>query len=162
MVVVGLTVAQSFAFRLLPTPGMVIELAPVTCQHSLVLVPGEMNGGLATKVTTCGIPIPATVTVTGAVTDLPSALLAVRVYVVVADGDTVVLPFKVTGPTPLMLTVVAPLVVQLKVDWPPCAMVSGLASNLRICGVPVTTGTAVTVTVTFCVTVPFGPVAVSV
>ena len=161
MVVVGLTVAQSFAFRLLPTPGMVIELA----RHlpaQLGAVPGEMNGGLATKVTTCGIPIPATVTVTGAVTDLPSALLAVRVYVVVADGDTVVLPFKVTGPTPLMLTVVAPLVVQLKVDWPPCAMVSGLASNLRICGVPVTTGTAVTVTVTFCVTVPFGPVAVRV
>ena len=37
MVAVGLTVAQSFAFRLVPTPG-VMEMfdAFVTCQHSLV------------------------------------------------------------------------------------------------------------------------------
>jgi len=36
--------------------------------------------------------------------------------VVVCAGDTVVLPLRVTAPTPLMETVLAPEVVQLRVD----------------------------------------------
>ena len=35
---------------------------------------------------------------------------------VVCAGDTVVLPFRVTEPTPLIETCVAPVVVQLSVD----------------------------------------------
>jgi hypothetical protein len=61
VVVLGVTVAQSFAFRLVPTPGvMLIDEALVTCQQSFVEVPGLMFGGLATKLTTCGIALPLT------------------------------------------------------------------------------------------------------
>ncbi len=120
MVAVGLTVAQSFAFRLLPTPGWIEMLvAPVTCQHSLVELPASMFCGVATNTTTCGIAPLATVIVIGAVTVLPSEPVADSVYVVVCVGDTVVLPFGVTAPTPLIETWVAPVVVQLSVDcWP--------------------------------------------
>ena len=54
-------------------------------------------------------------------------------------------------------TVVAPVVVQLKVDWPPGWMVSGLASKRTICGLPA--GAAPTVTVTEAVVLPPAPVA---
>src|SRR5690242_12371344 len=59
-----------------------------------------------------------------------------------------------------MLTVVAPVVVQLKVEEPPGAMVSGLASKRMICGLPACA--APTVTVAVAVTLPVGPVAVRV
>src|SRR5690242_5924377 len=59
-----------------------------------------------------------------------------------------------------MLTVVAPVVVQLKVEEPPGAMVSGLASKRMICGLPAAAGPTVTVAVA--VTLPVGPVAVKV
>ena len=65
----------------------------------------------------------------------------------VAVGDTVVLPLSATLPTPLMVTVEAPLVVQLKVDCCPGWMVSGLAVNIRICGLPVGAGPTVTTAV---------------
>jgi len=54
-------------------------VALVTCQHSLLDWPVLMFCGLATKVTTCGIPPVLTVTVTGAVTVVPLAAVAVRV-----------------------------------------------------------------------------------
>ena len=55
VVCVGLTVAQSFALRLLPTPGVIeMFVAFVTCQHSFVEAPASIVAGLATKVTTCG------------------------------------------------------------------------------------------------------------
>ena len=57
-----------------------------------------------------------------------------------------------------MLTVVAPLVVQLKVLEPPGAMFSGLASKRTICGLPVPP----TLTVTVAFTEPPAPVAVRV
>src|SRR5450432_4021408 len=80
VVAVGLTVAQSLALRLLPTPGVIeIDVAPVTCQHSLVELPGSIFCGVATKTTICGTVPVETVTVTGAVTDLPSELDAVKV-----------------------------------------------------------------------------------
>ena len=65
---------------------------------------------------------------------------------VVTVGDTVVLPLADTLPRLLMVTVEAPVVVQLKVDCCPGWMVSGLASNRTICGV--VAGNAVTVTTT--------------
>ena len=75
----GVTVAQSLAFRLVPTPGLMeIDVALVTCQQSFVELPGLMSGGFATKVTTVGIALPDTVTVTGAVTE-PTELVAVKV-----------------------------------------------------------------------------------
>ena len=56
---------------------------------------------------------------------------------VVCAGDTVVLPFSshradAADATPC----VAPVVVQLKVDCWPGAMLSGLASKRMICGLP--------------------------
>ena len=80
VVCVGLTVAQSFAFRLLPTPGEMEMLVPLfTCQQSLVDPPASMVVGLATNVTTCGTCAVPTTICTGAVTLLPSELVAVRV-----------------------------------------------------------------------------------
>ena len=77
VVAVGLTVAQSFAFRLVPTPGVIeMAVAPVTCQHSLVELPASMVVGVATKTTTWGTEPVATVMVMGAVTVLPSADVA--------------------------------------------------------------------------------------
>jgi len=158
----GVTVAQSFGFRLLPTPGVIVMFVEfVICQHSLVDCPASIVGGFATNVTTCGTVAPATMTVTGAVTLLPSALVAVRVYVVVVVGDTVVLPLTGTVPTPLMLAVVAPFVAQLNVDCWPDEMVTGFASNRRICGLPAV-AVVVTAIETVAVVVPFGPVAVRV
>ena len=78
----------------------------------------------------------------------------------VCVGDTVVLPLTGTVPTPLMDTVLAPVVVQLRVDEPPGAMLSGLVSKRMICGLPA--GAAPTVTVAEAVTLPVGPVAVRV
>ena len=76
----GLTAMQALAFRLLPTPGaMVIEVAPLICQHNWLEPPGLMIAGLATNCRTCGTVPAVTVTVTGAVTLLPSALVAVKV-----------------------------------------------------------------------------------
>ena len=54
-------------------------VAPVTCQQILVEVPASMVGGVATNVTICGTLRGATVMVMGAVTLLPSELVAVRV-----------------------------------------------------------------------------------
>src|SRR5947209_7852563 len=86
----------------------------------------------------------------------PLALVAVRVYVVVVVGDTVVLPLAATWPTPLMLTVEAPVVVQLRVACWPGLMLTGLASKRMICGLPAAAGPTWTATVA--VVVPFGPV----
>ena len=73
----GLTVAQSLALRLLPTPGWIPMLvAPVTCQHSLAELPGSMVDGVTTNTTICGTVPVDTVMVTGAVTVLPSLEVA--------------------------------------------------------------------------------------
>ena len=75
-------------------------------------------------------------------------------------GATVVLPFCATLPSPLMVTVEAPLVVQLKVVCCAGWMLVRLAVHSRICGLP--EGAAPTVTTAVWVTVPLGPTAVSV
>jgi hypothetical protein len=83
--------------------------------------------------------------------------VALIVSLVVAVGETVVLPFALTVPTVgEMLTVLAPVVLQLNVACPPAAMVLGLAAKRTICAVV----GALTVTVTTEVTVlPSPPVA---
>src|SRR5262245_22081810 len=55
VVLVGLTVTQSFACRPLPTPGSILMLvAPFTCQHSLVEPVVSRLEGVAVNTTTCG------------------------------------------------------------------------------------------------------------
>ena len=64
----------------------------------------------------------------------------------VVVGDTTVLPLSATLPMPLMETVEAPAVVQLKVDCCPTWMLGRLAAHNRICGLPAgVTGTGTTV-----------------
>ena len=117
----------------LPMPGeMETVLAPEVLQLKVDCPPAAMLFGLATKRTICAV-VASTVTVTGAVTVLPSAPVALIVYVVVVAGETVALPLAATLPMPgKMDTVVAPEVVQLKVDCPPAAMVLGLATKRTI------------------------------
>jgi len=74
----------------------------------------------------------------------------------VADGDTLT-EVPVTVPTPWSMDrLVAAVVLHLRVDLPPEAMVAGLAVKLLIVGDPLT------VTVTVAVTDPTELVAVSV
>jgi hypothetical protein len=76
-----------------------------------------------------------TVTVTDLVAE-PAVLVAVRVYVVVAAGDTEV-EVPVTAPTPLLIDSVGagvPVTVHAKVDDCPCAMVAGEAVNAVMAG----------------------------
>jgi len=118
-----------------------------------------MTVGVAVKLSILGAPT-FTVTVTAAVTEVtPSAPVAVRVYVVVVDGETLTLPFRETEPTPLLIvTVVAPVVVQDSSEDPPLLMLVGEAANRMIAGLD-----GPTVTVTLAVTVwPPWPVAVKV
>jgi hypothetical protein len=83
------------------------------------------------------------VTVTVAVTAVPAALTAVKVYVVVLEGVSVTL-VPVTAPTPLsMVTVAAPVTVQDRVTDPPTVMVDAEAVKLG------TNGIGATVTVTW-------------
>src|ERR1039458_1810463 len=92
-----------------------------------------MLRGLASKRMICGLPAEVTagltVTVAVAVT-LPAGATAVRVYVVVVAGVTVVEPVAATLPTPLsMETLVAPCTNQVNVELWPAEMVLGLASK---------------------------------
>ena len=88
---------------------------------------------------------------------VPPALLAVIVYVAVTEGETVVELEAATAPIPLSIeTLVAPVVVQDRVeDWP-TRIVVGLAVKLTV------GGRGVTVSVAVLVIVPPGPIAVSV
>src|ERR1022692_3633017 len=117
-----------------------------------------MTVGEAVKLRMPGTAPPPTVTVTAAVTEVtPSAPVAVRGYVVVVDGETLLLPFTGTVPTPLlMVTVLAPVVVQDRSeDWPWLILVGADAKRM-IAGLD-----APTVTVTLAVIDwPPAPVAV--
>jgi hypothetical protein len=62
-----------------------------------------------------------------AVTLKPAVLKAVKVYTLVAPGITTLVPVKATLPIPWsILTVVAPVTFQLRVEDSPGAMVAGL------------------------------------
>src|SRR5664280_2131039 len=84
----------------------------------------------------CGVPATTTAgfTVTVAVAViLPAGATAVRVYVVVVAGVTVVEPVAATLPTPLsMETLVAPCTNQVNVELWPALIVLGLASKRTI------------------------------
>ena len=88
-----------------------------------------------------------TVTITAALTDLPSLEVAVRVYVVVCVGETDVLPLNGRVPlTPLIVTVAALSVVQDNMEDSPDMMLVGTASYRMILGSPAAGGLTVTVT----------------
>src|SRR5262252_740285 len=92
----------------------------------------------------CGLPAGAAPTVTVAVAvTLPVGPVAVRVYVVVVVGLTVVEPVAATLPIPLlMLTCVAPCTTHVRVELWPAAIWFGVASNrttTAACGVVVLT-----------------------
>jgi hypothetical protein len=96
-----------------------------------------------------------TVTVAVAVTVPPLLPVAVNVYVVVVVGLTVVEPDAATVPIPLsMETLVALVVLQVRVEEPPTEMVTGFAVSLAVGGF------ACTVTVAADVAVPLILVAV--
>lgn len=120
-----------------PTPGVIlIVVAPVTVQVSVVSLPAVMDVGLAVKVVMTGMPAAVTVTAAVAV-ELPALLPAVRVYVVVEEGDTDFVPEVDTVPTPwLMETEVAPLTVHDSVELLPEVIEAGLAVKLVISGGP--------------------------
>src|ERR1017187_4862960 len=94
----------------------------------------------------CGVPATTTAgfTVTVAVAViLPAGATAVRVYVVVTAGVTVVEPVSATLPTPLLIeTLVAPCTNQVNVELWPAEILVGLASKRTTCaavGVPTVT-----------------------
>lgn len=115
-----------------PTPLSMLSVdAPDTVQLSVDLPPRTMVAGEAWKAEMTG----AGTTVTVAVDDAePEALVAVRVYVVVAAGETDTL-VPVTAPTPLLMDIeVALLTDQDRVELPPAVMVAAEAEKLDMVG----------------------------
>jgi hypothetical protein len=113
------------------------DVAPDTCQLRTLVSPGCILGGLNAKYTMTGGPDGAaveTLTTVVAVV-LPSALVAVSIYAVVAVGETVAFAVAATLPSPwLRDTNVASCTIQLNTaDWPG-DMVDGLALKELITG----------------------------
>ena len=116
-----------------PTPWSIVsEVALATVHDSVDVPPARIDAGLAVnELITGGL---VTVTVAVAVT-LPVLLLAVKVYVVVAAGDTAYDVCPVTAPTPWSIPNVAALaIVHDNVAVCPTAMLPGVALKLPILG----------------------------
>src|ERR1041385_2364677 len=97
---------------------MLTLTAPVLLQASVEDWPAVMLGGVAVQPNNCGPDPPATVTVIEEVSSF-TLLRAVKVYVVVCVGLTVIDPFTVTAPAPVMLAESALRVFQVRVTaWP--------------------------------------------
>ena len=100
-----------------------------------------MPGGSATKPSITGadtgsdgVGAGTTVTVTDSVT-LPLSFVAVKIYVVVVEGELVALPEAGTEPPPGDIeTDVAPATSQSRVELSPSFIVAGLAVNDAITG----------------------------
>jgi len=133
----GLTGALPEAGRE-PIPGdMLTDATPVTFQLRLEFPLGLMLGGVAMKERIAGNEgggAATTVTITCWVT-VPAVLVADRVKVVVEAGLTIALPEAGREPIPGdMLTDVAPVTFQLRLEFPPGLMLEGLAVRERITG----------------------------
>lgn len=104
------------------------EVALDTDQFKLDDAPDEMVSGLALNALITGEPVPAgvegvlgpeTITCVVAV-ELPAGPEAVRTYVVLDAGAIALVPLSATFPIPLsIVTVVAPVTLQLRVELPP-------------------------------------------
>jgi hypothetical protein len=116
VVAVGVTVLLLVAVTV-PMPWSIeTEVAPVTFHCRVEDWPVVIVIGLAVKLVIAGTPAWARVIVAVAVT-IPALLLAVRVYVVVVVGDTVLLPDAVTVPIPWSIeNEVAPVIFHCRVE----------------------------------------------
>jgi hypothetical protein len=131
---------------------MVTKSTPNTDQESVLVPPGEITAGVAVNVIVGGAMI---VTVANA-NDVPPGPVAVRVYVVVCDSDTLVEPLAACAPMPLSIeTEVEFVTSHVSVDDEPLTIEAGVAVNVML-------GRLLTVTVAWLVSVPPGPFAVSV
>jgi hypothetical protein len=160
----GDTLVEPLAAVEVKPPGLIAMLvAPLVTQLRVLLVPAVMLEGLAMNDVIVGFAPPDAVTVTvAALVTVSAPLLAVSVYTVVADGDTMVEPLAAVevNPPGLMAIPVAPLVTQLRVLLAPAVMLEGLAINEVMVGFG--PPDAVTVIVAALVTAPLPLVAVSV
>ena len=144
-----------------PIDGLMLTVfALVTSQASVVLAPApESTSGVAVKLLMTGTVVGPIVTVAARV-DVPEALVALKMYVVVCVGFTVRL-VPVTVPPGEMLRLVALLTVQLNVDDWPAEMDSGVARKAVIAGDPAgPSPTRVTRTVRVTLSEPFHAVRV--
>jgi hypothetical protein len=136
VVAVGLTLVEPVAEVDVKFPGvMVILVAPLVAQLSVQLDPAVRLVGLAVNALIVGMAGGLTVTVKVEVV-APAALVAVRVYVVVAVGLNVVEPVadadvNVPG---VMVILVAPLVDQFSVVLAPELMFVAAAIKELIVG----------------------------
>jgi hypothetical protein len=138
VVAVGLTLVEPLADVEVKEPGeMVMLVAPLVIQPSVLLEPEVMLEGLAMKELIVGLLelFVFTVTVTVELAE-PDELVAVSVYVVVAVGVTLVEPLadvEVKEPGEMVM-LVAPLVIQPSVLLEPEVMLEGLAMKELIVG----------------------------
>jgi len=137
VVVVGETLCDPLTATVAPL--RVALTALVDVHVSVELPPDAIEVGLA-LIPAVG-PLEPTVTVACAVAVTPDELLAMKVYVVVAVGETLCDPLTATV-APLRVALAALVDVHVSVELPPDAIVVGLAL------IPAVGPPAVTVTVT--------------
>jgi hypothetical protein len=106
-------------------PFRVALTALVDVQVSVELPPGAIEVGLA-LIAAVGAPLEFTVTVVWAVAVVPPELLAMKVYVVVAVGETTCDPLTATA-APFRVALTALVDVQVSVELPPDAIEAGFA-----------------------------------
>jgi len=132
----GLTLVKPLAEVEVNVPGVMARLvAPVVAQLSMLLEPEVTLAGLAVKDLITGLSTAFTARVSLDVVE-PAALLAVRVYVVVAVGFMLVEPLddvdvNVPG---VIAMLVAPAAAQLSVLLVPESMLVGSAAKDVIVG----------------------------
>ncbi len=112
-------------------------VAPPTLQISAAVCPDEIvPGEIVNNVIVGSADDWVTVTVAEVIT-LPLELVAVKVYVVVAEGVTVRIPEAGTAPMPLLIEMaLAPETFHCKVEDCPAIIVPGLALKDNIVGNP--------------------------
>jgi hypothetical protein len=106
-------------------PFRVALTALVDVHVSVELPPGAIEVGLA-PIAAVGAPLEFTVTVVWAEAVVPDAPVAMKVYVVVAVGETVCDPLTATA-APFRVALTALVDVQVSVELPPDAIEAGFA-----------------------------------
>ena len=154
VVAVGETTCDPFNATIVPFKSALTQLNVV--HVSVELPPDAIEVGLA-LMPAAGGPLALTVTVLWAEPVVPDAPVAMKVYVVVAVGETVWDPLTGTD-TPFRVALTALVDVQVSVELPPGAIEVGLALIAAV-GAPL----AVTVTLAWAeAVVPDEPVAMKV
>ena len=131
---------------------MVTKSAPNADQESVLEPPAEITVGVAVKV----IVGATTIVTNAAAVDVPPGPVAVSVYAVVCDGETLIDPLAACTPMPLSIeTDVEFVTTHVSVDEEPLTIEDGVEEKMML-------GRLLTVTVAWLVSVPPGPFAVSV